>query len=100
MDATRIFRGFYGKHNKACSENCRFFTKDNKKIKLDLLGALRMQGRILNHLYSIGWRWVRPAPYNVLNKEIAKYGHMACSPEPLSDNDRFPITKIIVIKDK
>jgi len=28
------------------------------------------------------------------------YGHMACSPEPLSDKDRFPITKIIVIKDK
>ena len=95
MDATRLFKAFYSKHKYACGDSCRFYTKDNTKIQLDYWTARRMQDRILNHIYETGWRWPAKSGFKILNKEIAKYGHIACSSERLSDKDRFSIAKII-----
>jgi hypothetical protein len=95
FDATRIFRPFYTRHIKACGTSCVFFTLDNKKKKFDYTTARQIQGRIIHHIYDIGWRWPKVSGYSAFNKQICKYGHIACQPERLSEKDWFPISKLM-----
>lgn len=95
LDGTKLFRKFYAMHKSSCGENCVFYTKDNKKKKLDYMSARYIQSRIMKYLYDIGWRMSKEDSFTTLNEQISKYGHIACTSNPLSEKDWFSVSKLL-----